>query len=40
MCELLGGSANVAISSRKVFSALAERGGNSGPHKDVWRVTF
>lgn len=40
MCELLGVSANVAISSRKVFSALAERGGNSGPHKDGWGVTF
>lgn len=40
MCELLGLSANCKTTIVRSFTALAERGGNSGPHKDGWGITF
>ncbi|UJF18404.1 class II glutamine amidotransferase [Vibrio sp. SS-MA-C1-2] len=40
MCELLGLSSNKPTTMNRSFSSLAERGGNSGPHRDGWGVTF
>ena len=40
MCELLGLSANTATTIVRSFTSLAERGGNSGPHRDGWGITF
>jgi predicted glutamine amidotransferase len=40
MCELLGMSANVATDICFSFSGLMQRGGNTGPHKDGWGITF
>ncbi|WP_199609037.1 class II glutamine amidotransferase [Flocculibacter collagenilyticus] len=40
MCELLGMSANVPTDICFSFSGLLERGGNTGPHKDGWGITF
>jgi glutamine amidotransferase len=40
MCELLGISANVPTDIRFSFSALARRGGETGPHRDGWGITF
>lgn len=40
MCELLGMSANVPTDICFSFSGLVERGGNTGPHKDGWGITF
>jgi len=40
MCELLGMSANVPTDIRFSFSALARRGGDTGPHKDGWGISF
>lgn len=40
MCELLGMSANVPTDIVFSFSGLVERGGNTGPHKDGWGITF
>lgn len=40
MCELLGMSANVPTDICFSFSGLIRRGGDRGPHKDGWGVTF
>lgn len=40
MCELLGMSANVPTDITFSFSGLVQRGGNTGPHKDGWGITF
>jgi len=40
MCELLAMSANVATDICFSFSGLMQRGGNTGPHKDGWGITF
>ena len=39
MCELLGMSANVPTDIRFSFAGLAQRGGNTGPHRDGWGIT-
>ncbi|MFD2166923.1 class II glutamine amidotransferase [Thalassotalea euphylliae] len=40
MCELLAMSANVPTDIVFSFTGLMQRGGNTGPHKDGWGVTF
>lgn len=40
MCELLAMSASVPTDICFSFSGLMQRGGNTGPHKDGWGVTF
>ncbi|UDF03836.1 class II glutamine amidotransferase [Asticcacaulis sp. AND118] len=40
MCELLGMSANVPTDIRFSFTALAKRGGATGPHADGWGISF
>lgn len=40
MCELLGMSANVPTDVCFSFSGLVRRGGDTGPHKDGWGITF
>ncbi len=40
MCELLGMSANVPTDICFSFSGLVLRGGQTGPHKDGWGITF
>lgn len=40
MCELLGMSANVPTDICFSFTGLARRGGQTGPHKDGWGITF
>ncbi len=40
MCELLGMSANVPTDICFSFSGLIKRGGETGPHKDGWGITF
>lgn len=40
MCELLGMSANVPTDICFSFKGLARRGGDKGPHKDGWGITF
>ena len=40
MCELLGMSANVPTDICFSFKGLARRGGDIGPHKDGWGITF
>lgn len=40
MCELLGMSANVPTDICFSFTGLMQRGGNTGPHKDGWGITF
>lgn len=40
MCELLGMSANVPTDIRFSFTGLIKRGGETGPHKDGWGITF
>jgi glutamine amidotransferase len=40
MCELLAMSANVPTDICFSFSGLMQRGGNTGPHRDGWGVTF
>jgi len=40
MCELLGMSANVPTDICFSFSELVKRGGDTGPHKDGWGITF
>ena len=40
MCELLGMSANVPTDICFSFSGLMQRGGQTGPHKDGWGITF
>ncbi|WP_026317609.1 class II glutamine amidotransferase [Algicola sagamiensis] len=40
MCELLGMSANVPTDICFSFAGLLERGGNTGPHRDGWGITF
>lgn len=40
MCELMGMSANVPTDACFSFSGLMHRGGESGPHKDGWGITF
>jgi predicted glutamine amidotransferase len=40
MCELLGMSANVPTDIRFSFAGLARRGGETGPHRDGWGITF
>ncbi|MDR0219119.1 MAG: class II glutamine amidotransferase [Enterobacteriaceae bacterium] len=40
MCELLGMSANVPTDIIFSLSGLIQRGGNTGPHKDGWGITF
>lgn len=40
MCELLAMSANVPTDICFSFAGLMQRGGNTGPHKDGWGVTF
>lgn len=40
MCELLGMSANVPTDICFSFSGLIKRGGECGPHKDGWGITF
>jgi predicted glutamine amidotransferase len=40
MCELLGMSANVPTDIRFSFAGLAQRGGNTGPHRDGWGISF
>jgi glutamine amidotransferase len=40
MCELLGMSANVPTDICFSFSGLIRRGGETGPHKDGWGITF
>lgn len=40
MCELLAMSANVPTDICFSFSGLMQRGGNTGPHKDGWGITF
>lgn len=40
MCELLGMSANVPTDICFSFTSLIKRGGDKGPHKDGWGITF
>ncbi|MGJ8694285.1 MAG: class II glutamine amidotransferase [Thalassotalea sp.] len=40
MCELLAMNANVPTDICFSFSGLMQRGGNTGPHKDGWGITF
>ncbi len=40
MCELLGMSANVPTDICFSFTGLMQRGGNTGPHRDGWGITF
>ena len=40
MCELLAMSANVPTDICFSFSGLVKRGGETGPHKDGWGITF
>lgn len=40
MCELLGMSANVPTDICFSFSGLVKRGGETGPHRDGWGITF
>ena len=40
MCELLALSANVPTDICFSFAGLMQRGGNTGPHKDGWGITF
>ena len=40
MCELLGMSANVPTDICFSFTGLMQRGGNTGPHRDGWGLTF
>jgi predicted glutamine amidotransferase len=40
MCELLAMSANVPTDICFSFKGLIQRGGNTGPHKDGWGITF
>ena len=40
MCELLGMSANVPTDICFSFSGLMQRGGETGPHKDGWGISF
>lgn len=40
MCELLGMSANVPTDIHFSLSGLIPRGGETGPHKDGWGITF
>ncbi|MCM2679274.1 class II glutamine amidotransferase [Echinimonas agarilytica] len=40
MCELLGMSANVPTDICFSFSGLMKRGGETGPHRDGWGITF
>lgn len=40
MCEMLAMSANVPTDICFSFSGLMQRGGNTGPHKDGWGITF
>ncbi|GGA82110.1 class II glutamine amidotransferase [Neiella marina] len=40
MCELLAMSANVPTDICFSFSGLLRRGGDTGPHRDGWGLTF
>lgn len=40
MCELLGMSANVPTDICFSFTGLVKRGGEKGPHRDGWGITF
>ena len=40
MCELMGMSANVPTDICFSFAGLIKRGGETGPHKDGWGITF
>ncbi len=40
MCELLGMSANVPTDICFSFSGLMQRGGETGPHRDGWGISF
>ncbi|OUS32181.1 class II glutamine amidotransferase [Thalassotalea sp. 42_200_T64] len=40
MCELLAMSANVPTDICFSFAGLMQRGGNTGPHRDGWGITF
>lgn len=40
MCELLGMSANVPTDICFSFAGLMRRGGDTGPHRDGWGITF
>ncbi|UFN68889.1 class II glutamine amidotransferase [Vibrio alginolyticus] len=40
MCELLGMSANVPTDICFSFTGLMQRGGQTGPHRDGWGITF
>lgn len=40
MCELLGMSAKEPTDITFSFSGLIKRGGEKGPHKDGWGITF
>ncbi len=40
MCELLGMSANVPTDICFSFTGLVKRGGDTGPHRDGWGITF
>ena len=40
MCELMGMSAKLPTDICFSFSGLMRRGGETGPHKDGWGVTF
>ncbi len=40
MCKLLAMSANVPTDVRFSFTALSQRGGETGPHTDGWGISF
>ena len=40
MCELLGMSANVPTDICFSFAGLMRRGGQTGPHRDGWGISF
>jgi predicted glutamine amidotransferase len=40
MCELLGMSANVPTDICFSFTGLMKRGGQTGPHRDGWGISF
>ena len=40
MCELLGMSANVPTDICFSFAGLMKRGGETGPHRDGWGISF
>ena len=40
MCELFGMSANVPTDICFSFAGLMRRGGETGPHRDGWGVSF